>query len=159
MKLTIKFKLDFKKFTLVAFRPGTERVNAQSQYILHKKWPLTYISYIHQKMCKLDEGIMLIFVSGNIGHYFWRRVYVMTKWSDCHEAKNKHVDWTLQASKVAISFHLCHDLDLGFSRSNFWIAVSREWQGRLMRNEKEVNRLVHEPTLWPWPLTTGMALK
>ena len=76
MKLTIKFKLDFKKFTLVAFRPGTERVNAQSQYILHKKWPLTYISYIHQKMCKLDEGIMLIFVSGNIGHYFWRRVYI-----------------------------------------------------------------------------------
>ena len=27
------------------------------------------------KLCKLDEGIMLIFVSGKIGYYFWLRVY------------------------------------------------------------------------------------
>ena len=27
------------------------------------------------KLCKLNGGIMLIFVSEKIGHYFWRRVY------------------------------------------------------------------------------------
>ena len=35
------------------------------------------------------------------------------------------------ASNVAISFDLGHDLDLGFSRSNFIIAVSQKWQGWL----------------------------
>ena len=50
------------------------------------------------------------------------------------------------------------DLDLGFSRSNFSIVLSQEWQGQLMWNKNDVNRLVAEPTVWPWPLTTHMAL-
>ena len=29
--------------------PGAERVNAKSQYILHRKWTLAYISCTHQK--------------------------------------------------------------------------------------------------------------
>ena len=33
-------------------------------------------------------------------------------------------------------------------------SVSQEWQGRLMLNEKEVDRLLAEPTMWPWLLTT-----
>ena len=37
-------------------------------------------TYIHSinlpTIVQLDEGIMLIFVSEHIGHYFWRRVYV-----------------------------------------------------------------------------------
>ena len=28
----------------------------------HREWPYTYISYVHQKLCKLDYGIMLISV-------------------------------------------------------------------------------------------------
>ena len=38
------------------------------------------------------------------------------------------------ASKVAISFDIGLDRDLGFS-----ISVSQEWQGPLIGNEKEVN--------------------
>ena len=35
---------------------------------------------------------------------------------------------------------LSYDLDLGFSRSNFKNAVSREWEGRLTWNQRDVSR-------------------
>ena len=54
--------------------PDAERVNAKSQYILHRKWTLTCILCTRQKLDQLDKGIMLIFVSEKIGHYFWRTV-------------------------------------------------------------------------------------
>ena len=41
---------------------------------------------------------------------------------------------------VAFNFPLTHDLDLGFSRSNFENAVSQEWEGRLTWNERDVSR-------------------
>ena len=41
---------------------------------------------------------------------------------------------------VTFNVHLTHDLDLGFSRSNFENAVSQEWKGRLTWNEWDVNR-------------------
>ena len=60
---------------------------------------------------------------------------------------------------VIFNVHLTHDLDLGFSRSNFENAVSQEWNGRLTWNESDVNRQDVTPTLWlstfpsprPWP--------
>ena len=41
---------------------------------------------------------------------------------------------------VTSNVHLTHDLDLGFSRSNFENAVAQEWKGRLTWNESDVNR-------------------
>ena len=41
---------------------------------------------------------------------------------------------------VTFNVHLTHDLDLGFSRSNFENAVSQEWKGRLTWNERDENR-------------------
>ena len=41
---------------------------------------------------------------------------------------------------VTFNVHLTHDLDLGFSRSNFENAVSQEWKGRLTWNKSNVNR-------------------
>ena len=41
---------------------------------------------------------------------------------------------------VTLNFDLTHDLDLEFSMSNFKIAVSQEWEGRLTWNEKDMNR-------------------
>ena len=35
---------------------------------------------------------------------------------------------------------LSYDLDLGFSQSNFKNAVSREWEGRLTWNQRDVSR-------------------
>ena len=41
---------------------------------------------------------------------------------------------------VTFNLPLTHDLDLGFSRSNFENAVSHEWEGRLTWNERDVRR-------------------
>ena len=41
---------------------------------------------------------------------------------------------------VTFNVHLFHDLDLGFSRSNFKKVVSQEWDGRLTWNERDVSR-------------------
>ena len=41
---------------------------------------------------------------------------------------------------VTFNVHLTHDLDLGFSRSNFENAVSQEWEGRLTWNERDLSR-------------------
>ena len=41
---------------------------------------------------------------------------------------------------VTFNVPLTHDLDLGFSRSNFEKVVSQEWDGRLTWNERDVSR-------------------
>ena len=62
-ELMMMFKLDLNKLRLPHSDPGAKRVNAKSQYILRRKWPLACISCTHQKSYKLDRGITLIFVS------------------------------------------------------------------------------------------------
>ena len=64
MKLTMMFKLDFLKNDVYRIQnPGAERVDAKSQYILHRKWTRVCILCTHQKSYTLDKSIMLIFVS------------------------------------------------------------------------------------------------
>ena len=41
---------------------------------------------------------------------------------------------------VTLSFDLTHDLELGFLRLNFELAVSQEWDGRLRWNKRDVNQ-------------------
>ena len=41
---------------------------------------------------------------------------------------------------VTFNVHLTHDLDLGFSGSNFENAVSQEWEVQLTWNERDVSR-------------------
>ena len=48
---------------------------------------------------------------------------------------------------------LSYDLDLGLSRSNFKNAVSREWEGRLTWNQRDVSRWDVIPIMWPWAMT------
>ena len=59
---------------------------------------------------------------------------------------------------VTFNVHLTHDLDLGFSRSNFENAVSQEWRGRLTWNESDVNRWDVTPTLWLSTFPSRMTL-
>ena len=42
-----------------------------------------------------------------------------------------------RASNIVISYDLCHDLDLGFARSNFEIARSQEWEGWLILDKRD----------------------
>ena len=41
---------------------------------------------------------------------------------------------------VTFRVPVTHDLDLGFSRSNVGNAVSKEWEGRLTWNERDVSQ-------------------
>ena len=43
-------------------------------------------------------------------------------------------------------------------KSNIILAISQEWLVRLMWNEKEVHQLDTDYDMWPWPLTSLMAL-
>ena len=61
-------------------------------------------------------------------------------------------------SFVTFNVHLTHDLDLGFSRSNFENAVSQEWEGRLTWNERDLSRQNVGPMLWLSMFTSSMTL-
>ena len=54
------------------------------------------------------------------------------------------------ANNVTLTFDHVHDLDQGFSRTNFEIAVSQEWEGQLTLNNRDVSR-----ESWPWPWTVA----
>ena len=47
------------------------------------------------------------------------------------------VCWT---HAVTLNIVITHDLNLEFSLSNFEIAVSQEWEGRLTWNKKDMNQ-------------------
>ena len=55
-------------------------------------------------------------------------------------------------------FDLKHDLDLGFSRSNFGKVISQEWDGRLTWNQRDVSRWNVGPMLWLSTFTSSMTM-
>ena len=59
---------------------------------------------------------------------------------------------------VTFNLDLNHDLDLGFSRSNFEKVVSQEWDGRLTWNERDVSRYNVGHMLWFSTFTSPMTL-
>ena len=59
---------------------------------------------------------------------------------------------------VTFNVQLTHDLDLGFSRSNFENAVSQEWEGKLTWNERDLSRQNVGPMLWLSMFTSSMTL-
>ena len=51
----------------------------------------------------------------------------------------KRVNQMDAGQTVTLTFDLTHDLDFGFSRSYFEIAVSQKWEGQLIWNEKDAS--------------------
>ena len=69
--------LIWKKYTLTAFRPQAQNYLMPKMNIFCTGNEHLHVFYdIHQTSYKLDDGIMFIFVSGNIGHYFWQKLYI-----------------------------------------------------------------------------------
>ena len=93
----------------------------------------------------------------NFQGQIWNLLYLGQKWSDSHETKSKHIDWTL-VSNVTIGFDLGHDLDLEFSGSNMKFTISWPTMVRLPRNKKQTYRLNSMPQMWPSDLTLAMTL-
>ena len=80
-------------------------------------------------------------------------LYVSQKWPDCHETKNKHIDWP-QGLKWNIMFHLDHNLELEFSRSNMEFAISHpKWSSCHKMKNKHIDRtegLKFYHCVWHW---------
>ena len=93
----------------------------------------------------------------NFQGQIWNWLYLCQKWSDCHEKKSEHIDWT-QASNGTIGFDLGHDIDLEFSRSNMELAISLPKMVRLPRNEKRTHRLNYRLQMGSSGLTLAMTL-
>ena len=96
----------------------------------------------------------------------WPWIFKVNFWKSCI----KGMGWTIDMEQkgcesiicythfVAFNVHLTHDLDLGFSRSNFENAVSLEWECRLTLNERDLSRQNVRPMLWLSIFTSSMTL-
>ena len=96
----------------------------------------------------------------NFQGQIWNFLYLSQTWSDCHETKSKHrlnsraqmrpMGFTLTfefwRSNVTFTFDNTHDLDHGFSWSNFEIAVSQNG-----RADWHCTKRVAVGHSWPWP--------
>ena len=96
----------------------------------------------------------------------WPRIFKVKFWKSHISGMGWPIDMELRGCEwveclthvVTFNVHLTHDIDLGFSRSNFENAVSQEHEGRLTWNERDVSRKDVTPTFWLSTLTSTMTL-
>ena len=77
----------------------------------------------------------------------WPWIFEVKFWKCCISGMEGPIDMEQKRCEsigcythfVTFNIPLTHDLDLGFSRSNFENAVSQEWKGRLTWNKSDVN--------------------
>ena len=97
----------------------------------------------------------------------WPWIFKVKFWKCCISGLEGPIDMERKGCEsigcythfVTVNVPLTHDLDLGFSRSNFEKVVSQEWDGRLTWTKGMwVNRMLHllcdfqcPPHPWPWP--------
>ena len=96
----------------------------------------------------------------NFQGQIWNFLYLIQKWSDCHETKSKNIDWTpdLKCDQWVWPWPLnfygqtwhwpltTYDLDHGFSWLNFEIAVSHNG-----RADWHCTKWVAVGHSWTWP--------
>ena len=86
----------------------------------------------------------------------WPWIFKVKFWKCCISGMGWPIDMERKGCEsiecythfVTFNFDLNHDLDFGFSRSNFEKVVSQEWDGRLAWYEKNVSRYNIGPMLW-----------
>ena len=97
----------------------------------------------------------------------WPWIFKVKFWECCISGLEGPIDMERKGCEsigcythfVTVNVPLTHDLDLGFSRSNFEKVVSQEWDGRLTWTKGMwVDRMLHllcdfqcPPHPWPWP--------
>ena len=97
----------------------------------------------------------------------WPWIFKVKFWKCCISGMEGPIDMErklcesigCQTHFVTFNIPLTHDLDLGFSRSNFEKVISQEWDGRTTWNERDVSQQDVTPTCdfqcplhsWPWP--------
>ena len=77
----------------------------------------------------------------------WPWIFKFKFWKCCISGMGGQIDMERKGFEstecwthvITFNVHLFHDLDFGFSRSNFEKVVSQEWDGRLTWNERDVS--------------------
>ena len=116
----------------------------------------------------LAMSLTLIFCEGQI----YNLLYLSRKWSSYHETK-ANISFELKVPNMSIRFDLGHDLDLQISRPNlwphtwtwpwifkvkFWLAISQEWEGRLIYSKRDVSQSFMTMTMTFWWLRWGVRI-
>ena len=82
------------------------------------------------------------------GHLTLTWIFKVKFWKCCISGMERPIDMEWKGCESIryythfVTFHapLTHDLDLGFSRSNFEKVLSQEWDDRLTWNQRDVSR-------------------
>ena len=91
----------------------------------------------------------------NFQSQIWNLLYLSQKWSDCHETKSKHIDWTLGLKCDHIVWLWPWPWPWRFKVK---FAISLPKMARLPRNEKQTYRLNPGTQMWPSDLTLAITL-
>ena len=100
------------------------------------------------------SGLTLAILTLNFHGQIWNLLYLSQKWSDCRKTKSKHVKWLL-ASNITKCMGLT---DQGFSWSNFEIALSQEWEGRLTLSKGDGSRSFMTMAVTFWWSSWGVSI-
>ena len=87
----------------------------------------------------------------------WSALYISQKWSNCHETKSKHIDWTLILKYYHYTWPLAMPLTMNF-QAQIWNLLSQPKIVLLLQNKKYAYRINCRPQ-WSSSLTLAMTLK
>ena len=87
----------------------------------------------------------------------WNLLYLSQKWSDCHETKSKHIDWTLGLKCDHWVVTLAMTLTLNFQGQIYnLLYLSQKWSDCHETKSKHIDWILglkcdHQVWPWPWP--------
>ena len=93
----------------------------------------------------------------NFQGQIWNSLYLCQKWSNWHETKSKHIDWSLS---LKCEYRLWPWLwpFPQLSKSNMEFTISQPKMVWLLQNKKQTFRLKSKPQMRPSDLTLAMTL-
>ena len=104
-------------------------------------WPIDYLIRFW--------SIFVVTLTLNFQGQIWNMLYLSQKWSDCHETKSKHIDWTLGLK--------CDYRVWPWPWPWPLIFISAQ-NGPISTKGKQTYRLNSRPQMWPSGLTLAMTL-
>ena len=93
----------------------------------------------------------------NLQGQMWNLLYLCQKWSDCHETKSKHIDWTL-GLKCDHQIWPWPSHWLWIFKVKYEICYISTKSGPIATKRKAKYRLNSRPQIWPMGLTLTMTL-
>ena len=94
----------------------------------------------------------------NFQGQIWNLLYLSQKWSDCHETKSKHIDWSQDLKRPQIwpsDLTLAMTLTLNFQGQIWnWLYLCQKWSDCHEMKSEHIDwtlGLKCDHQIWPWP--------